>query len=211
MLDDALDEAKQNYWKDVNYRALLNGGLKGVQALITTNGLEKTFPSLADESKRNAFAKAVEQSLQTVATLRPDDEQVAVRRIVKGLREINRLTLQLPDEVLVSEFADGAFAELDPFSSMIWPSDLEEFNKTTQGEFSGVGIQITDDEDGSLKVVSPLEDSPAYKAGIKAGDVITHINGKNAKGITLNQAVKTITGTPGTVVTLTIRSATTEP
>ena len=96
--------------------------------------------------------------------------------------------------MFVSEFADGAFAELDPFSSMIWPYDLEEFNKTTQGEFSGVGIQIQNDEDGSLQVVSPLEDSPAYKAGIKAGDVITHINGKNAKGISLNQAVKTITG-----------------
>ncbi len=89
---------------------------------------------------------------------------------------------------------------------MIWPSDVEEFNKTTQGEFSGVGIQIQTDPDGSLKVVSPLEDSPAYKAGIKAGDVITRINGDSAKGITINQAVKTITGVEGTPVVLTIRS-----
>src|SRR5205807_5353405 len=84
-------------------------------------------------------------------------------------------------------------------------NDLEEFNKTTQGEFSGVGIQIQLDDDGSLKVVSPLEDSPAYKAGIKAGDVITGINGKNAKGISINQAVKNITGPSGTMVTLTVR------
>jgi carboxyl-terminal processing protease len=89
---------------------------------------------------------------------------------------------------------------------MIWPSEVPEFNKNTQGEFSGVGIQIQSDEDGSLKVVSPLEDSPAYKAGIKAGDLITHINGKNAKGITLNQAVKTITGPKGTTVVLTVAS-----
>src|SRR4030095_9205997 len=108
--------------------------------------------------------------------------------------------------VVISEFADGAFAELDPFSSMIWPADMEEFNKTTQGEFSGVGIQIQNDDDGSLRVVSPLEDSPAYKAGIKAGDIITHIDGKNAKGISLNQAVKTITGPSGTVVRMTVRS-----
>src|SRR5256886_14742923 len=88
---------------------------------------------------------------------------------------------------------------------MIWPYDVEEFNKSTQGEFSGVGIQIQLDDDGSLKVVSPLEDSPAYKAGIKAGDVIIGINGKNAKGISTNQAVKTITRPSGTMVTLTIR------
>jgi carboxyl-terminal processing protease len=89
---------------------------------------------------------------------------------------------------------------------MIWPSDLDEFRKSTQGEFFGVGIQIQNDEDGSLKVVSPLEDTPAYKAGIKAGDVITHINGKNAKGITTTQAVRSITGPRGTMVKLTVRS-----
>src|SRR4030095_5444378 len=102
-----------------------------------------------------------------------------VDRMIDGIIRDNADSIALPKEVLVSEFADGAFAELDPFSSMIWPSDLEEFNKTTQGEFSGVGIQIQSDEDGSLRVVSPLEDSPAYKAGITAGDVITQIDGKN--------------------------------
>jgi carboxyl-terminal processing protease len=83
---------------------------------------------------------------------------------------------------------------------------LEEFNKTTQGEFSGVGIQIQSDESGNLKVVSPLEDTPAYKAGIKPDDIISHINGKSAKNISLNQAVRTITGPSGTMVTLTVRS-----
>jgi carboxyl-terminal processing protease len=96
---------------------------------------------------------------------------------------------------------------LDPFSSMIWPTEVDEFNKNVGGEFSGVGIQIQSDDDGSLKVVSPLEDSPGFKAGIKAGDIITKINGKNAKGIALTQAVKNITGKSGTKVTLTVRSA----
>src|SRR5690606_19020468 len=71
---------------------------------------------------------------------------------------------------------------------------------------SGVGIQIQSDDDGSLRVVSPLEDSPAYRAGIKAGDIVTHIDGRSAKGITLNQAVKRITGERGTTVVLTVRS-----
>jgi carboxyl-terminal processing protease len=126
--------------------------------------------------------------------------------VLNALRTVNQTTIQLPEEVLVNEFADGAFGELDPFSTMIWPGDLEDFNKSTQGEFSGVGIQIQSDDDGNLKVVSPLEDSPAYKAHIHAGDIITRINGKNAKNISINQAVKNITGPSGTTVLLTVKS-----
>lgn len=206
MLYDALEDAKTNYWKDTNYKALLTGGLKGVQAILTTKGLEKAFPGLADQNKRDTFAALVQQSLDMVGKInKPDDEQFAVKRTIANLRIVNRQTVQLPDEVLINEFADGAFGELDPFSNMIWPSDLDDFNKSTQGEFGGVGIQINS-EDGELRVVSPLEDTPAYRLGIKAGDTITKINGKSAKGITTTMAVKTITGTPGTEVTLTIRS-----
>ena len=69
-----------------------------------------------------------------------------------------------------------------------------------------MGIQIINDDEGNLKVVSPLEDSPAYRAGVKAGDIITRINGKSAKNITTDQAVKNITGQQGTTVMLTIKS-----
>ena len=137
-------------------------------------GLEKAFPKLADADKNKAFlAQLDELTARAKGRRRQRTSSPKSAATLRKLRIANNDTVQLPEEVLVSEFADGAFAELDPFSNMIWPNDLEEFNKTTQGEFSGVGIQIQSDEDGSLKVVSPLEDSPAYKAGIKAGDVIT--------------------------------------
>src|SRR5205823_5306534 len=155
---------------------------------------------------RKAFLARLDEMAARVKGLAGVNEPTEIRRTLAQLRSANNDTVKLPEEVVASEFADGAFGELDPFSNMIWPNDLEEFNKTTQGEFSGVGIQIQSDEDGSLKVVSPLEDSPAYKAGIKAGDVITGINGKSAKGISINQAVKNITGPSGTMVTLTVRS-----
>ena len=206
MLWDALVDAKENYFRDTNYRKLGVGGLEGLRALLTTKGLERAFPMLADGDKRAAFLRVIDDQLQLMNGAREPAEMQLLRSVLAHVRSQNRQTVALPEEVLWSEFADGAFAELDPFTGMIWPSDLEEFNKTTQGEFSGVGVQIQNDEDGSLKVVSPLEDSPAYKAGIKAGDVITHINGKNAKGITLNQAVKTITGPRGTTVVLTVAS-----
>jgi carboxyl-terminal processing protease len=210
MLVSAMHDAAVNYYRNITYKDLLQGGLSGIDAVVTTHGLEKAFPNLADSAKRSAFQAALAKWTSAADAADPTDAQSQLDDLLSdgkdGLLAINADTIQLPEEVLVSEFADGALARLDPFSNMIWPSDLEEFNKTTQGEFSGVGIQIQLDDDGSLKVVSPLEDSPAYKAGIKAGDIISGINGKSAKGISLNQAVKTITGPSGTTVTLTVRS-----
>lgn len=206
MLLEALDDARNNYWKPITYPQLVDGGLRGLRAVVTTGGLEQTFPGLADKRRVEVFLAALDESGQMLVDARPASEQLLVRSILSRLRVVNRDTVQLPEEVLVNEFADGALAELDPFTSMIWPFDMEDFARTTEGEFSGVGIQISSDADGSLKVVTPLEDSPAYRLGIQAGDIIAQINGKNAKGITLNQAVKTITGPTGTTVTLTIRS-----
>ena len=206
MLWDALVDSRENYYRDVTYKKLGAGGLEGLRAVLTTKGLEKAFPLLADGNRKATFLAKLDEHADSMRTASEAAEMSVLRSILVNLRSMNESTVNLPPEVLWSEFADGAFAELDAFTGMIWPSDVEEFNKTTQGEFSGVGIQIQSDEDGSLKVVSPLEDSPAYKSGIKAGDIITHINGKNAKGITLNQAVKTITGPKGTTVVLTVQS-----
>jgi hypothetical protein len=175
MLTDALNNARVNYYKQVEFTDLLVGGLKGLRAMATTKGLEQTFPNLGDEKKREDFVARLDKRIAEAKQL--GNGKGVADALLSDVRGDIRQTVDIQDEVWLSEFADGAFAELDPFSSMIWPNDLEEFNKTTQGEFSGVGIQIQTDEDGSLKVVSPLEDSPAYKAGIKAGDIVTKING----------------------------------
>ena len=206
LLWDALVDAKNNYYRDTSYKDLAIGGLGGIRTLVTTKGLEKAFPELADEKKRDAFLAAIDEQITANKDAPGAGEQLALRTTLSRLTAENKKTVNLPDEVLVGEFADGALAELDPFSSMIWPSDLDQFRTATAGEFSGVGIQIQNDDEGNLKVVSPLEDSPAYKAGIKAGDIITHINGKSAKNITTSQAVRSITGERGTTVKLTVRS-----
>ncbi len=75
----------------------------------------------------------------------------------------NAQTIKLPEEVAVMEFTDGAMEKLDPFTAVIWPHEVDEFSKNIQGHFGGVGVQISL-ENGELKIITPLEDTPAYKA-----------------------------------------------
>lgn len=206
MLRDALRDARRHYWRNVTYKDLLAGGLEGLRAVATTPGVEKAFPKVADQAAREQFIAALNDVLATINAAPAANDDSLMTRTLSQLWQRNRETIGLPEEVFVNEFADGSFGKLDDFTGMIWPFDVEEFNKSTQGEFIGVGIHIDTNDNGELLVVSPLEDTPAYKLGIKAGDVITHINGKNAKGITINQAVKNITGPAGTNVRLTVRS-----
>jgi carboxyl-terminal processing protease len=94
---------------------------------------------------------------------------------------------------------------------VIWPDEVARFNRMTEGKFIGVGIQIQMDEETQLiKVITPLEGSPAMRAGVKAGDLIKKIDGKSAIGISLNQAVDLITGPERTKVNLTVERATGE-
>lgn len=98
---------------------------------------------------------------------------------------------------------NGMLAALDPHSSYLSADDFKEFNDKSSGEFGGLGIQITSDK-GAIRVISPIDDTPADKAGIKAGDYITHIDGEQVFDMNLNQAVKKMKGKPGTKVKLTI-------
>jgi carboxyl-terminal processing protease len=95
-------------------------------------------------------------------------------------------------------------ASLDPHSSFLTADEFRETFARTRGEFGGLGIQITI-EDGLVKVISPIEDTPAAKAGILSGDLITHVDGISIKGKSLAQSVSRMRGRAGTIITLTIR------
>ena len=115
------------------------------------------------------------------------------------------------DEKKMLEAAmNGMLGALDPHSSYLSADDFKEFNDKSHGEFGGLGIQITSDR-GAVRVISPIDDTPADKAGIKAGDYITHIDGEQVFDLTLNQAVKKMKGRPGTKVKLTVVSDNAEP
>jgi carboxyl-terminal processing protease len=107
------------------------------------------------------------------------------------------------DHTLIKGAIDGMLAALDPHSSYAEGADFDQLKTTTDGNYGGLGLTVSL-EDGVVKVIAPTEDTPAWKAGIKPGDYITHINGEFLNGITLDQAVEKMKGEPGTPVKLTI-------
>ncbi len=107
------------------------------------------------------------------------------------------------DHTLIKGAIDGMLAALDPHSSYMEGGDYAQLRTTTEGEYGGVGLSVTM-EDGAVKVITPTEDTPADRAGIKAGDYITHVNGELLYGLNLDEAVEKLKGNPGTQVKLTV-------
>jgi carboxyl-terminal processing protease len=107
------------------------------------------------------------------------------------------------DKKLLTEAISGMVASLDPHSAYLDKKAFKELREGTQGKFVGLGIEVGM-EDGYVKVISPIEDSPAHKAGLKAGDLITRLDATPVKGLTLDEAVKRMRGEPNTKITLTI-------
>jgi len=107
------------------------------------------------------------------------------------------------DKKLISEAISGMLTGLDPHSTYMDVDAFKDMQAATQGEFGGLGIEVGM-EDGLVKVISPIEDSPAYAAGIKSGDLIMKLDEKLVKGMTLNDAVKIMRGKPDTPIILTI-------
>ncbi|MBD5400815.1 S41 family peptidase [bacterium] len=104
----------------------------------------------------------------------------------------------------------GMLGALDPHSSYLSKDDFKDFNDKSHGEFGGLGIQITSDR-GAVRVIAPIDDTPAAHAGIKAGDYITHIDDEQVFDLTLNQATQKMKGRPGTKVKLKVISDGEEP
>ena len=110
---------------------------------------------------------------------------------------------QVDDHTLIKGAIDGMLAALDPHSSYLEASDFAQMRTTTDGNYGGLGLSVTM-EDGTVKVIAPTEDTPADRAGIKAGDYITHIDSELLYGLELDEAVEKMRGAPGTPIKLTI-------
>jgi len=185
---------------------VLAGGIESLRTFATTTDLQAVFPGLANQAKLDAFLAY----LSTWDTRLADPAFTATRgtadELFTGLLATNTKTINVPDNALLHELGNGSMSRLDEFTAIIWPDEVPRFDRMTQGNFVGVGVQIQIDEATQLiKIVTPLEGTPAQRAGIKAGDLIKRIDGQSADGISLNQAVDLITGEANSRVTVTMQ------
>ena len=107
------------------------------------------------------------------------------------------------DKTLLENAIKGMLSNLDPHSAYLGPEDFAELQESTSGEFGGLGIEVGT-EDGNIKIVSPIDDTPASKAGIQAGDLIVKINGQPTRGLSMTEAVDKMRGKIGQKITLTL-------
>ena len=118
-----------------------------------------------------------------------------------------RIRAQYVEEVdegeLIEAAINGMLTSLDPHSSYLSPDDAADMRVQTRGEFGGLGIEVTQEE-GFIKVVSPIDDTPADAAGIEAGDFITHVDGESVLGLTLDEAVEMMRGPVGSEIIITV-------
>lgn len=206
ILRTILDRAARKHVGNPGFRPLLLGAIESLLVLANTDGLDETFPSLGDTHRISSFRYKLERIRSELNRFKHAMSRRDAFSCIKGIVSANDDTIELPEAVLVFEMADGVTTALDDFSAVIWPHDLEIFSRHTQGSFTGVGIQI-ERRDGRLLVVSPLLDTPAFRAGVRPGDIVVTVDGRHTNTWSLDRAVREITGLEGSQVVLGVERA----
>ncbi|MEC9374606.1 MAG: S41 family peptidase, partial [Planctomycetota bacterium] len=204
MVMRAMLTAQKDHVDGADLGAMLTGGLSWLRTMATTPDLVDAFPRLRDQDRVRDFTRAIDARIDELGRLPGRASYFQLKETLDDVMRINARTLDLPETALLHEFGNGAMSRLDDYSSIIWPDELRRFERSTQGSFTGVGIQISMDEANQIVVVTPLEGTPAQRAGIKRNDIIRAVDGESTLGITTSQAVDRITGRKGTPVTLSV-------
>jgi carboxyl-terminal processing protease len=202
----ALQALEANYVHDIDYAEMCDKAIERCRLLgrVLADSPEElawrvdpnqvtVWTAQLDAIKSNLKQNKNEKTMRDIAQL--FDQTVA----------LNKTTLGLPQEVIVAHFTESALSSLDPFTNIVWPWDVREFEKSMTQQFTGIGVEISK-ETGILKVASLLPNTPACRAGLDAEDEIVAVNGEPTEKLSIYCAVSKITGGPrGTKVKLTIR------
>jgi len=196
-----------NYVEVPDFKEMTAQALDCCLLFTETEELRQTFAQLKDEPLVQQFRQELIRLKQDAASRTGQEFNYSyLLEVLSQVTKINQRTLALPDEVIIAAFTSGVFDALDGRTFIVWPSDVKDFNKNIHNEFSGIGIVIEKNKDGVLVAESLLSgDSPAFKAGLDANDLILKIDGKDTKSVNIEKAIRLITGPPGTDVTLTIQ------
>lgn len=189
----------------MNHKSVLQIGFVTILAIVLSVFLKPVMASDANiQTHTDSPAYSQSKNLTMEEEAKRESTLQAVQRFSSSLEAVRRLYVdELPDDQLLENAIEGMLSRLDPHSDYLTEKEYENLDILTSGEFTGVGIEVTM-ENGMIRVVSPIDDTPAYKAGIKAGDMIVRINKKPVKGMTLTDAVNMIRGKAGTPVAFTV-------
>ncbi len=160
-------------------------GTVAAAALFAFSNMQTTSAVAAESSKKVDTFKQLELFADVMARVRAD------------------YVVDVEDDLLIEDAINGMLQSLDPHSSYLNAETFRDMQTSTAGEYGGLGMEVTSDS-GFVKVVAPIDNTPATKAGIKAGDYITEINGDSLIGLSLSEAVEQMRGKPGEPITVTV-------
>jgi carboxyl-terminal processing protease len=213
MLAKAVEALNLHYINEISYSQMALKAVKRCELLAEVlavafagvddpnNGQSIKPPEPDKVAAWTAALAGVQQEIEKSAGEFTKEDFLA---ILDKVLVLNDSTVELPQQPLVAHFSEAALATLDPYTVMVWPRQVQDFEKLMTNEFTGIGVEISKPK-GLLTVGSLLPDTPAYRAGLDAGDVIEKVDGIPTRDMTLICAVKKITGPKGTEVTLSVR------
>ncbi|MCC7290858.1 MAG: S41 family peptidase [Phycisphaerales bacterium] len=199
--------AKYYVDEKLDFKKLTQAGLEQLLLLTESKSAQARFEGLGDETLRTECQERLRERLRQASQAASLDSRAAAEYFSRALH-IVQTTVKLPENLIVSELMRGGLENVDDFTSNIWPADWDEFKKHTEGDFIGVGISIVKNSKGQVEVVSPLEDTPAFRAGVQPGDLILKVNDADLSEMSINRVVDTITGPKDSEVTLGMRRGT---
>lgn len=199
-----IGRVSRQYPDGVSMNDLIVGGIEAVRTMATTTDLSAAFEGFANDKSRSSFIAQLDDLTTKYGADTKPASAYDLRRAIDSMLSASRDSVEVMPEALLHEFGNGAIAQLDPYTAIIWPDEVARFRRSTQGEFIGVGIRIQLDELQNITIVTPLTGTPAQRAGLESDDIIKKVDGISAVGLGLDQAVEVITGPPNTDVTLTV-------
>src|SRR6266513_5745395 len=150
-------------------------------------------------------------ALRSPSAAQRDSDYLFVRTLVDIQRQVAANYVDPVDENKLEQAAiDGMLNQLDPFTNYVPPARSEDFDRMLEGTFKGIGVELNQTETGQIEVVTPIDGSPAFKAGVLAGDIILKVNGESIEGLRRPELIKKIAGPLGSEVRLTVRHVTGE-